>query len=145
MSKSSLTSSVLPKLSTTPPAAHPANQPAASSTKSGRHSFVVKLHLVVAGTELGDDDSFILYWYCLLWLHSQVYNILKTLSEILPSINTPQPILMTTISFHPAVSSPLILSGSSNGLLTISNPTETDEDEAMLHVHSWDTSISQAG
>ena len=39
------------------------------------------LHLVVAGTELGDDDPFILYWYCLLWLHSQVYNILKTGGE----------------------------------------------------------------
>ena len=96
MSKSSLTpSSVSQKLSTIPLAAHPADHPAASSNKSGRHSFVVKLHLVVAGTELGDDDPFILYWYCPLWLHSQVYNILKTLSEFLPSINTPQPILMT--------------------------------------------------
>ena len=142
MSKSSLTpSSVSQKLSTTPPAAHPANQPAASSNKSGRHSFVVKLHLVVAGTELGDDDPFILYWYCLLWLHSQVYNILKPLSEILPSINTPQPIPMTTISFHRAESSPLILSGSSDDLLAISNP---DEDEAMLHVRSWGISISHA-
>jgi len=34
---------------------------------------------------------------------------------------------------------------SSDGLLAISNPTETDEDEAMLHVRSWSTSISQAG
>ena len=43
------------------------------------------------------------------------------------------------------MSSPLVLSGSSDGLLTISNPTEIDEDEAMLHVRSWGTSISQAG
>ena len=25
-------------------------------------------NLVAAGTELGDDDAFILYWYRLLWL-----------------------------------------------------------------------------
>ena len=82
MSKSSLTpSSVSQKLSTTPLVAHPANNPATSTNKSGRHSFAVMLHLVVAGTELGDDDPFILYWYCLLWLHSQVYKILKTGGE----------------------------------------------------------------
>jgi len=109
------------------------------------------LHLVVAGTELGDDDPFILYWYRLLWHYSQVYDIPKSLRD------PRQPIAplykhssthsgdVTTISSHPAVSSPLILSGSSDGLLAISNPTETDEDEAMLHVHSWGTSISQAG
>ena len=107
------------------------------------------LHLVVAGTELGDDDPFILYWYRLLWHYSQVYDIPKSLMD------PRQPIAplykhssthsgdVTTVSSHPAVSSPLILSGSSDGLLAISNPTETDEDEAMLHVHSWGTSISQ--
>jgi len=78
---------------------------------------------------------------------SQVYDIPKSLMD------PRQPIAplykhssthsgdVTTISSHPAVSSPLILSGSSDGLLAISNPTETDEDEAMLHVHSWGTSI----
>ena len=58
-------------------------------------------HLVVAGTELGDDDPFILYRYRLLWHYSQVYNIPKSLRDPrqpiaqLLSINTPQPILMT--------------------------------------------------
>jgi len=108
------------------------------------------LHLVVAGTELGGDDSFILYWYRLLWLYSQVYDIPKSLRD------PRQPIAplykhssthsddIKTISFHPLVSSPLVLSGSSDGLLTISNPTEADEDEAMLHVRPWGTSIFQA-
>ena len=98
------------------------------------------LHLVVAGTELGDDDPFILYWYRLLWHYSQVYNIPKSLRD------PRQPIAplythssthsddIKTIPFHPAVSSPLILSGSSDGLLTISNPTETDEDETYTSV-----------
>jgi len=27
-------------------------------------------NLVAAGTEFRDDDTFILYWYCLLWLSS---------------------------------------------------------------------------
>jgi len=99
------------------------------------------LHLVVAGAELGDDDPFIPCWYRLLWLSIPKYTI---------SLRDPrQPIAplythssthsndITTISSHPAVSSPLILS---DGLLTISNPTETDEDETMLHVRSWGTS-----
>jgi len=105
------------------------------------------LHLVVAGTELGGDEPFILYWYCLLWLYSQVYDIPKSLRD------PRQPIAplythssthsddIKTISFHPVVSSPLILSGSSDDLLAISNP---DEDEAMLHVRSWGISISHA-
>ena len=108
------------------------------------------LHIVVAGTELGGDDPFILYWYRLLWLYSQVYDIPKSLRDprypIAPLYkhSSTHSDHMTTILFHPAVSSPLILSGSSDGLLTISNPTETDEDKAMLHARRWGTSISQA-
>jgi len=68
-----------------------------------------------------------------------VYNIPKSLSGILAnqwllSINKHSSTHsddITTISSHPTVSSPLILSGSSDGLLTISNPAETDEGEAM--------------
>jgi len=74
-----------------------------------------------------------------LAFYSQVYNIPKSLSGILAnqwllSINKHSSTHsddITTISSHPTVSSPLILSGSSDGLLTISNPAETDEGEAM--------------
>ena len=40
-------------------------------------------NLVAAGTEFRDDGAFILYWYHLLWLHSRLYNIPKSLSGIL--------------------------------------------------------------
>ena len=53
-------------------------------------------HLVVAGTELGMmTHSFYIGTVCSRSLYSQVYNIPKSLSGILFSINTPQPILMT--------------------------------------------------
>ena len=103
------------------------------------------LHFVVAGTELVDDDPFILFRY------SQVYDIPKSLRDPLQPIaplykhSSTHSDDIVTISFHPLVSSPLILSGSSDGLLTISNPAETDEDETMLYVRSRGTSTSQAG
>jgi len=103
-------------------------------------------HLVVAGTELEDDDSFILYWYCLFWNYSQVYDIPKDPRQPIAPLykhSSTHSDDITTISFYPVVSSPLTLSGSSDDLLTISNPTETDEDEAMLHVRPWGTSIFQ--
>jgi len=105
------------------------------------------LHFVVAGTELGDDDPFILYRYRLLWHYSQVYNIPKSLRDprqlIAPLYkhSSTHSDDITTISSHPAVWSSLVLSGSSDDLLTIPNP---DEDEAMLHVRSWSISTSHA-
>ena len=86
MSKNTPTpNSVSQKLSTTPPAAHPANQPAASSNKSGRRfkrgPLLWCFNLVVAGTELEDDDPFILYWYCLLWLSIPKCTIFLNLSQ----------------------------------------------------------------
>ena len=106
-------------------------------------------NLVAAGTEFRDDGAFILYWYRLLRLHSQAYDISLRgpRQPIAPLYKHPSAHSddITTISSHPAVSPPLILSGSSDGLLTISNPAETDEGEAMLRVRSWGTSISQAG
>lgn len=39
----------------------------------------------------------------------------------------------------------LVLSGSTDGLVCISNAEESDEDEAVLHVGNLGSSISQAG
>ncbi|KAJ3571676.1 hypothetical protein NP233_g3607 [Leucocoprinus birnbaumii] len=90
--------------------------------------------LVAAGSEIQSDDAFVMYWdprqpAAPLHTHSSTH------SEDI-----------TTISFHPSASSPpLVLSGSSDGLLSISNATEPDEDEAVLQVGSWGASVSQAG
>jgi WD repeat-containing protein 89 len=39
----------------------------------------------------------------------------------------------------------ILLSASSDGLVSMSNSAEDDEDEAVLNVGSWGCSISQAG
>ncbi|KAF9448468.1 WD40 repeat-like protein [Macrolepiota fuliginosa MF-IS2] len=91
-------------------------------------------NLVAAGTEFLSQDAFILYWdprqpAAPLRTHSSTHS-----DDI------------TTMSFYPSASSPpLILSGSSDGLLSISDANEDDEDEAVVHVGSWGPSISQAG
>lgn len=43
------------------------------------------------------------------------------------------------------ISGQILLSASSDGLLSTSNAAEDDEDEAVLNVGSWGCSISQAG
>lgn len=46
----------------------------------------------------------------------------------------------------PTVDSPnILLSASSDGLVSTSNADEDDEDESVLHVGNWGCSISQAG
>lgn len=45
----------------------------------------------------------------------------------------------------PSSSSKVLLSASSDGLVSTSNALEADEDEAVLHVGNWGCSISQAG
>ena len=82
-----------------------------------------------------------------LALYSQVYDIPKDPRQLIAPLykhSSTHSDDIKTISFHCAVSSPLVLSGSSDDLLSISNPTETDEDETMLHVRPWGTSISHA-
>ena len=44
-----------------------------------------------------------------------------------------------------AVSHNILLSISTDGLISTSNPDEADEDEAGLHVGNWGCSIAQAG
>ena len=52
---------------------------------------------------------------------------------------------ITTLSFSSSSTDKIVLSGSSDGLITLSNANEDDEDEAVLHVANWGCSISQAG
>ena len=149
MSKSSLTPSfVSQKLSITPPAVHPTNlQP-----------LVINPEDVSRGVLCCDVSSCSRWdrtwgWWAIhsilvpsaLALYSQVYDIPKDPRQLIAPLykqSSTQSDDIATISFHPTVSSPLILSGSSDCLLIISNPTEIDEGEAMLHVRSWGTSIS---
>ena len=51
---------------------------------------------------------------------------------------------ITSLHFHPTISNRL-LSASSDGLLTVTNTAEQDEDEAIEHVVNWGCSVAQAG
>ena len=51
---------------------------------------------------------------------------------------------ITSLHFHPTISNRL-LSASSDGLLTITNTAEQDEDEAIEHVVNWGCSVAQTG
>jgi WD repeat-containing protein 89 len=58
---------------------------------------------------------------------------------------------ITALHFLPSLGSAnsslpkILLSASSDGLISTSNADEEDEDEAVLHVGNWGCSISQAG
>ncbi|KAF9647059.1 WD40 repeat-like protein [Thelephora ganbajun] len=51
---------------------------------------------------------------------------------------------VTSLHFHPTIPDRL-LSASSDGLLSITNTAEQDEDEAVEHVGNWGCSVAQAG
>lgn len=50
---------------------------------------------------------------------------------------------ITAIQFHPSTSN-ILLSASADGLLSLSQANEPDEDEAVTHVANWGCSIARA-
>jgi WD repeat-containing protein 89 len=52
---------------------------------------------------------------------------------------------ITTLHFSQSSSQNILLSASSDGLISTSNASEEDEDEAVLNVGNWGCSVSQAG
>ncbi|TFK28632.1 WD40 repeat-like protein [Coprinopsis marcescibilis] len=109
--------------------------------------------LVAAGTELQGDEAAIVYWdprkpSAPIHQHTATHSDDVTVIAFAPD----------DVKFRPAPSSRpstpiaggsgdvrLILSGSSDGLLSLSNANEDDEDEAMLATANWGCSIAQAG
>ncbi|PFH50322.1 hypothetical protein AMATHDRAFT_47975 [Amanita thiersii Skay4041] len=90
---------------------------------------------VAAGTDLKGEDAVIYYWDP------------RRPDTPIREHNSTHSDDITTLSFSPSSSSssPLLLSGSSDGLICISNPYEDDPDESTLHVANWGCSIAQAG
>lgn len=90
---------------------------------------------VAAGTDLQGDDALLLYWdprqpSAPMRTHGSTHSDDITALEFLKS-STP--------------SSKILLSASSDGLISTSNADEEDEEEAVLHVSNWGCSVSQAG
>jgi WD repeat-containing protein 89 len=89
---------------------------------------------VAAGTELAKDDALIHFWdprhpAAPLRTHSATHS-----DDI------------TALRFAPVgLHKKLLLSASTDGLVSMSNPDENDEDEAGLAVGNWGCSVSQVG
>lgn len=106
--------------------------------------------LIAAGSEFQGQDSFILYWY-VAPSNPSYHTSTTNRDPRQPAVpirthSSTHSDDITTLSFHPSTfSPPLLLSGSSDGLLSISNAKEDDEDETVIHVGAWGPSVSQSG
>lgn len=87
---------------------------------------------MAAGTALNGEDASIHYW--------------DTRNPTIPifSHTSTHSDDITSLHFHPTIPDRL-LSASSDGLLSITNTAERDEDEAVEHVGNWGCSIAQTG
>ncbi|KAG2147991.1 WD40-repeat-containing domain protein [Suillus clintonianus] len=117
--------------------------PSIKMTTSGRSRTVLSCDAshdgltVAAGTDLQKEDAFILYWdprkpAVPFRVHGSTHSDDITAVHFLK--NSPSP-----------TSGQILLSASTDGLVSTSNSAEDDEDEAVLNVGSWGCSISQAG
>ncbi|KIJ70375.1 hypothetical protein HYDPIDRAFT_65519, partial [Hydnomerulius pinastri MD-312] len=93
--------------------------------------------MVAAGTDLQKEDAFILYWdprnpAAPLRTHGSTHSDDITAVHFSKHGNSPS-------------SKNVILSTSSDGLISTSNALEEDEDEAILNVGNWGCSVSQGG
>ncbi|KAJ6567269.1 WD40-repeat-containing domain protein [Mycena vulgaris] len=87
---------------------------------------------VAGGTQLQGEDAHIIYWdprqpAAPLRTHSSTHS-----DDI------------TVLRFSPD-SQNVLLSASTDGLISTSTADEEDEDEAVIHVGAWNCSVSQAG
>ncbi|KAJ6510228.1 WD40-repeat-containing domain protein [Mycena vitilis] len=87
---------------------------------------------VAGGTQLQGEDAHIVYWdprspATPLRTHSSTHS-----DDV------------TVLSFSPD-SPNILMSASTDGLISTSTADEDDEDEAVIHVGVWNTSVSQAG
>ncbi|KAM6495394.1 WD40-repeat-containing domain protein [Amanita muscaria] len=118
------------------------NSPGLKMTNAGKNQPILCFDVspdgmtVAAGTDLQGEDALIHYWDP------------RKPSAPLRTHGSTHSDDITTLSFlssRDLDNNNLLLSGSSDGLISISNADEADEDEAVLHVANWGCSISQAG
>jgi hypothetical protein len=93
-------------------------------------------NLVIAGTELVGAEAFVLFWDIRnskqpVAAHASTHSDDITVLELMPSVPGPGP-------------ERLLLSGSTDGLVSLSDIKETDEDEAVYGAENWGVSIANA-
>ena len=108
--------------------------PVRSPSDAGLLSFDVSLdgRTIATGTSLNGEDALIHFW-----------DARKPTVPIFSHTSTHSDDI-TALHFHPTTPDRL-LSASSDGLLSITNTAEEDEDDAIQHVTNWGYSIAQAG
>ncbi|KAK7060125.1 hypothetical protein VNI00_000889 [Paramarasmius palmivorus] len=95
-------------------------------------SFDVSSSLVAGGTALQGEDALVLFWDT------------RNASPSIP-LRTHSSTHSDDITALHFSSSNKVLSASSDGLISLSNPLEDDEDEAVEQMANWGCSISQCG
>ncbi len=113
--------------------------------------------LVAAGTDLQGDDAIILYWFVMHHLLQKMRFPIQCRDVRKPNVPLRKHTYahsddITAVHFlknpyGPVTALPqdLLLSASSDGLISISNAHEDDEDESVLHVGNFGCSVAQAG
>ena len=111
-------------------------------------------NLAAAGTDLQGDDAFLLYWSvhliarCSFSPHELLRDVRSPAAPLRTQSETHSDDITAVHFLQPGHSAPghrVLLSISSDGLLSTSNADEPDEDEATMYVGNWGCSIAQAG
>ena len=90
-------------------------------------------YLIAGGTELHTEEAHILYWD------------IRSSNKVIRTHNSTHSDDITNIIFLPHPNAETIISTSTDGLISSSNPLEDDEDEAVVNVANWGVSISKTG
>lgn len=107
-------------------------------------------NLLVLGTELTSSSSHLIFYDTRspsqpLYTHSTTHSDDITSLTFLPPTTTYAPPLPSSSDSSNPTPSPLLLSGSTDGLLALTNPKEADEEEAFYGAESLDGSVAKAG
>jgi WD40 repeat protein len=90
-------------------------------------------HLVAAGCEYHSEEAPILFWD------------IRSPAQVVRTHTSTHSDDITNIAFFPHSDRGTLLSSSTDGLLALSNSLEEDEDEAVVSIANWGTSISKMG
>ncbi|WWC72946.1 uncharacterized protein I206_106910 [Kwoniella pini CBS 10737] len=108
-------------------------------------------HLVIGGTELLSSESHIIYWDNRnsnkpIYLHSSTHSDDITHLSILPNTSSflNSKTSSSTSSSGLNFTEKLLLSSSTDGLIALSNPKESDEDESIITAENWNQSIADS-
>jgi hypothetical protein len=127
-------------------------------------------NLVVAGTELTSYESHIMYWYVVslnvppqrvkiannarrdirnssspLYTHSSTHSDDITHLQFLPTTSTFLPSVPATATSTNPTPPLLLMSASTDGLVALTNPKESDEEEAFYGAEALNGSVAKAG